>query len=170
MIKIIQTTVGPRGGLYTTDETISYLRGFSRYTFPQGAKYPEDISGHIMPSLGTYVPRINIHPEAENKFVKSFCLASYRSLGPQGYTETSIQDQNVSAVVYKPPPGAYLYCKTGSRIIALPVLEKQAFIDNPGQSTPAKLGKICPDEYAMHLWALAYDRMDQTDKLGRDKI
>ena len=75
-------TVFPRGCLYTTTETISYLRGFSRYTFPQGAKYPEDISGHIMPSLGTYVPRINIHPEAENKFVKSFCLASYRSLGP----------------------------------------------------------------------------------------
>ena len=75
-------TVFPRGCLYTTTETISYLRGFSRYTFPQGAKYPEDISGHIMPSHGTYVPRINIHPEAENKFVKSFCLASYRSLGP----------------------------------------------------------------------------------------
>ena len=32
--------------------------------------------------------------------------------------------------------------------------------DGPGQSTPAMLGKICPDEYAMHLWALAYDRMD----------
>ena len=44
-------TVFPRGCLYTTTETISYLRGFSRYTFPQGAKYPEDISGHIMPSL-----------------------------------------------------------------------------------------------------------------------
>ena len=50
-------TVFPRGCLYTTTETISYLRGFSRYTFPQGAKYPEDISGHIMPSLAEDKPQ-----------------------------------------------------------------------------------------------------------------
>ena len=32
----------------------------------------------------------------QNKFVKSFCLASYRSLGPQGYTETFIHIKNES--------------------------------------------------------------------------